>query len=447
MTSLRSNLTISLTTILFVVFASLWGLLSFAITKVAQDQLLMHLEHDGDALATAVHFASDGRIEVTASAVEEVYRQAQSGHYFQVEGPDGLFLKSPSLAADRLPTLAVSLDSRVNQQVAGPAGQSVLMLTRHMRLQGHPVLVTVAEDLSEMNREVIEQSLIILLVILPMFIAAVLLQRYMIGRALAPLTKVQQALEQVGRREVDRIDTRAPDEIQPLVDEVNRLLVLVSRRLVQSRTAVGNLAHALKTPLAMLFHASDDQGLPTGTRRILQENSQAIRDRLERELVRARLAGGDSVGGVMNPHSELEVMTRVLQSVYRDKHLVITIDVPDRPLPFDREDMLELLGNLADNACKWARARVNIRIDALGPEQATRIRVSDDGPGCSAAEFERLLTRGVRLDETTHGHGLGLSICREIVDFYGGSITFENDAALGGLAVMISLPGKTAGAA
>lgn len=279
----------------------------------------------------------------------------------------------------------------------------------------------------------------VLLIILPILGTAVVLQSLIISRALMPLVHVQRALQQIGRGEVSRIDVESPTEIRPLVDEVNRLLTLVNRRLTQSRTAIGNLAHALKTPLAMLFRAADDASLPAAIRETLQEHTKTIHGRLERELKRARLAGGEAVGGRIDLGAELELMVRVLHSIYREKDLSIVIAAPEGTVPFDREDVLELVGNLADNACKWAKSAVSIDAKYQETENTICIRVSDDGPGCSEEQYEHLKTRGLRLDESRAGHGLGLSICTEIVAFYGGELSFGRDKTLGGLEVTATL--------
>ena len=444
MNSLRRNLTVSLTGILVAVFTALWILLTVAITRVAQDQLLMHLEHDGNAVIAALTRDARGALTVTAAGVEDVYRKPQSGHYYLVRDGRGRLLASASLGSATFNLPALAPGRRQADNIEGPAGQSVLLLTRGVTVFDEHVEVAVGEDLSSMQSETREQSLLVLAFIVPLFVAAVLLQRYMIGRALQPLGQLRQALERVGRHEVTRIDARAPDEVRPLVDEVNRLLVLVNRRLIQARTSVGNLAHALKTPLAVLFNLSDAPELPASTRALLREQTGMMRERLERELVRARLAGGEQVGGVFNPRAELEVMTRVLHSLHRERQLQIDVLAPDRNLPHDREDLLELIGNLAENACKWARGRVLLEVTEPGERHLTRIRVADDGPGCSPEDLARLTARGLRLDEATPGHGLGLSICKDIAAFYGGVISFGNDPELGGLAVTVELPVKPA---
>lgn len=437
MTSLRKSLTLSLTAILVVVFLCLWASISFAISKVAQDQLLMHLEHDGDALMSGLTINGGGRLHLLEASVEQVYRQANSGHYYAIRSA-GDAIESPSLAGASLATPPLPPGQRSSLKIPGPGGQTVLVLARGVTLHGEDLLVVVGEDLQQLHREVEEQSIFILLIIIPILVAAVLMQRFIIGRELSPLLRAEEALQRLGRGEIERIDVVLPGEVQPLVDEVNRLLQLVNRRLAQSRTAIGNLAHALKTPLAMLFRVADDAGVPGETRQILREQTDVIHGRLERELKRARLAGGQHGGSSIQLRRELEDLAKVLQAIYREKDPQIEIVAPAGPLPYDREDLLELLGNLADNACKWARRIVRIDIAEAAP--GLRIRVADDGPGCSPADCERLMQRGLRLDESKPGHGLGLAICREIVDFYGGDMQFAPDPELGGLAVSIQLP-------
>ena len=170
-----------------------------------------------------------------------------------------------------------------------------------------------------------------------------------------------------------------------------------------------------------------------------------IHERVERELRRARLAGpgGQGAGARFNPGVELPTLVRMLKSVHHDRSLAFDVQGPERITPFDREDMLELLGNLADNACKWARAQVRIRVSEQGePGDPVRldILVADDGPGCPDESLANLVQRGIRLDESRSGHGLGLTIVRDIVDLHGGRLVFGRSPQLGGLEVRVELP-------
>ena len=437
MTSLRKSLTLSLAGTLVVIFLSFLAAVHFAINKVAREQLLMHLTHDVNSLLSGISVDAHGHLQLLGASVEAVYRQPDSGHYYTITSP-GETLASPSLAGTEPLGQKLAQGQYVIERNVGNSQQKLLVLVRSLELHGRPIQLAVAEDLTDLEREVRDQSVFILMLVVPGLILAVLLQLYVVNRELAPLTRAEEELQRLGRGEIKQFEMTLPSEVQPLIDEVNRLLQLVNRRLTQSRTAIGNLAHALKTPLAVLFRLADDPALSPEVRRALKEQTQAIHGRVETELKRARLAGFRQSGMGVQLQSELGELAQVLQAIYRDKQLNIDVVAPDKSLPYDREDLLELVGNLGDNACKWARTRV--RIEATETAQALVIRVADDGPGCPAADRERMLSRGTRLDESVPGHGLGLAICREITDFYGGELAFETDPELGGLAVVATLP-------
>ena len=231
-----------------------------------------------------------------------------------------------------------------------------------------------------------------------------------------------------------QIEVEEPMEIRPLVKEINRLLVLVERRLLQSRTAIGNLAHALKTPLAILFRIAEHPSMAQNPelQNMLHQQNQVIHQRIEREFKRARLSGNMQTAVAFNPREELAALIDLLDTIYADKNLAFRLNAPDRPLHYDREDLLELTGNLLDNACKWAAHRINIEI---GDWQGVSVVVEDDGPGCSEADMQLLTQRGIRLDENVSGHGLGLAIVSDIVDFYHGELSISRSEALGGLRV------------
>jgi signal transduction histidine kinase len=170
-------------------------------------------------------------------------------------------------------------------------------------------------------------------------------------------------------------------------------------------------------------------------RRLLAEQTAAIHQRIETELKRARLSGTAQPGAGFNPRDELTALISLLDIQYRDKHLRFDLTAPDERAPFDREDMLELIGNLADNACKWARSQVSIKVEC--PQGHFMLTVADDGPGCPDEDLSDLTQRGLRLDEAPAGHGLGLSIVNDIVEFYGGTLCLGRSTALGGMMVAV----------
>jgi len=442
--TLARRLNRRLTVIMVVVFIGQGIMLGLAIRKVAEDQMLVHLEHDGDALLSALSFDAGGAPRLDGAVVEAVYREPASGHYYVVHVDGRLALVSPSRTDGTPAATAIAPGRRASFHTAGPGEQSVLALTRGFSRLGHDISITIAEDLTELDGEIRDLRLAYLAGLLPLLVAAVLLQDFGIRRALRPLAGIRHELRQIERGALTRIEGEVPGEIRPLVDEINRLLSLVQRRLQQSRSAVGNLAHALKTPLAMLFRIADDAALPPDLRGEMQAQTATMRARIERELKRARLAGSPGSGTSVNLHAELQVLARLLSSVHHDKALQFNLEAPDRLLAYDREDILELLGNLADNACKWARRQVRIQAamaDADGERGILHLTVSDDGPGCTAEEAKQLARRGLRLDESRSGHGLGLAIVRDIVNSYQGRLTIDRDPQLGGMRVRVELPG------
>ena len=246
-------------------------------------------------------------------------------------------------------------------------------------------------------------------------------------------------IEKVAAGHRQLIDVDVPAEIRPLVKEINRLLELVERRLQQSRTAIGTLAHALKLPISMVFKVAEHSMFEEypELRKQLQLQTDCIHHCIERELKRARIAGNQQAGAAFNPHREMLDLTRLMESLHADKYLHIRFAAPDSMLHFDREDMLEMIGNLVDNACKWARHRVFVEIALTN---VLMIKVVDDGPGCNELDAKCLTQRGLRLDESVQGHGLGLAIVSDIVGFYKGDLQISRSNELGGFLAKVVLP-------
>lgn len=314
------------------------------------------------------------------------------------------------------------------------------MLTRRIDVAGRPVALAVAEDLTALRHQLREFRLLFFSASLAVLLAALLLQAREIRRALAPIESVRDAILKLPAGGEAVALEGAPAEIQPLIDEINRLMAFVETRLRQSRTSIGNLSHALKTPLAGLFRLLDDERLAphADLQRQMRQQADAIRTRIERELKRARLAGDQRAGTRFDPHAEMPALVELLGRIHRDKAPAIEWHAPAGVLPFEREDLLELIGTLADNACKWATHRVVIE---LRLQHGLELVVADDGPGCADEMLASLGARGQRADESVPGHGLGLAIARDIVEAAGGQLAFRRSAALGGLEVSAHLPG------
>jgi signal transduction histidine kinase len=223
------------------------------------------------------------------------------------------------------------------------------------------------------------------------------------------------------------------------VAQINHLLAHTEDSLKRSRNALGDLGHALKTPLAVLLSLASSEKLDAHPelRKVLQAQLEQVQQRLNRELNRARLSGDALPGALFDCDEELPGLLATLNMIHGE-HLALSYRArPGLQLPWDREDLLELLGNLLDNACKWADAEV--RLSVVETSGGFELSVEDDGPGIPRDQRAQVFSRGTRLDEQTDGHGLGLGIVRDIVDTWGGVLRLE-ESEWGGLKVVIELP-------
>ncbi|WP_116827263.1 sensor histidine kinase [Pseudomonas syringae] len=367
------------------------------------------------------------------------YQRPLSGHYFRMDLPQGHW-RSRSLWDFELPQPGVGLHANLE---LGKTGQSLLMLTSEYRKFGKQVSITVAQDYTPVRASFRLMQQVGMGLGLAALILVLVLQRITVRRALRPLETVREQIFQLQQGQRSQLDNQVPLELEPLVAQINHLLAHTEDSLKRSRNALGNLGHALKTPLAVLLSLALSGQLDANPtlRRTLQEQLENIRLRLERELNRARLSGDALPGARFDCDAELPGLFSTLGMIH-GAHLQLINDVEaGMYLPWDREDILELLGNLLDNACKWADSEV--RLDILSQAQGFCLLVDDDGPGIPEAQRAEVFSRGARLDEQITGHGLGLGIVRDIVEAWGGQLQLQESPA-GGLRVRIDLPERTA---
>jgi signal transduction histidine kinase len=439
--SLRRRLNRGLIIILTVVFTANWLAADWVIRGVAEREMLTRLVHDGDSLLDSLQLAEDGRLKFDISHAGSVYGQAYSGHYFLIH-LDGQVLYSPSLQETILPFQAVDGLALYHFHFQdGPKQQPLLVLSRGVERLGHHISISVAEELTAIDHDISGVRLAYSVFCLLVLMIAIVLQTVDVKRSLSGFKVLREELKAIasGRQQQVGSTATVPAEVRPLVQELNRLLLLVDRRMHQSRTALGNVAHALKTPLAMLYRLAESPALKAHPelKVQLQQQNQLIHQRIERELKRARISGSFQTGANFNPQQELTALVQLLRNIYSEKTLSFQIQAPDQLLSCDREDMLELMGNLLDNACKWAKQCIEISVNC---DNGIMLSVADDGPGCAVADMQQLLKRGVRLDENIQGHGLGLAIVRDIAEFYGGVVSVQHSESLGGLQVKVYLP-------
>ena len=249
---------------------------------------------------------------------------------------------------------------------------------------------------------------------------------------------LRDGLAAVRRGEAQRIEGQYPTEVQPLVTELNALLEHREEAVRRAQAKAGDLAHGLKTPLAIVAYEVD--------RLKDAEGAAAIRDQLDRmrrqidfHLAHARAAGSAATLGARTSVAEtVDGLIRTLQRIHADRELTFDARIPAaHAVRVQREDLDEMLGNLLDNACKWAKSRIAIGSMISGTRVV--ITVDDDGPGIDPAMREAVLQRGVRADEAAPGSGLGLAIVRDLAEVYGGGVTLEG-SVMGGVAVRLELP-------
>jgi len=393
------------------------------------------LREETEGLLIAIVKGPDG-IKLDTQRLNPRYQRPFSGHYFRIELPDRTW-RSRSLW-DAVPAWPKT-SGLAAELLEGPQQQRLLAYRAEYRRDGQPIVISVAQDYTPILDSFARVRLSGLGLVGVALLVFLLLQRYAMTLALRPLERARQQIAQLQQGQRQQLDSQAPVELQPLVAQINHLLTQTEETLQRSRHALGNLGHALKTPLAVLGSLIQREELAAHPQlhAALQEQLGQIQQRISRELTRARLAGDVLPGAHFDCAAELPALLDTLRMIHqRDIQLRWTAP-SDCRLPWDREDMLELLGNLLDNACKWANSEVVLSIERSAA--GYRLRVDDDGPGIPAAERAPVLDRGTRLDERAEGHGLGLGIVRDILSAWGGTLSLQ-DSPLGGLQVQIELP-------
>ncbi|WP_313364547.1 sensor histidine kinase [Pseudomonas sp.] len=437
MKSIQARLSLGLVAVLVLVGLVLAQLTLWLFEAGLQRYLENGLRKESENLLVALVRGPNG-LQLDERRISAVYQRPFSGYYFRIDLDQGTW-RSRSLWDLDMPKPATPGLSDSHE--LGPEGQQLLALRADYRRLGQDISISVAQDYSpvrdgfrRLQQIGLGMGLVALLIVL-------VLQRITVTRSLRPLERARQQIAQLQQGQRSLLDAEVPSELAPLVDQINHLLSHTEDSLRRSRNALGNLGHALKTPLAVLLSLASSerlQGLPE-VQAQLREQLEQIQQRLARELNRARLAGDALPGAQFDCDAELPGLLSTLAMIHGEG-LLLEHDVPPGLLlPWDREDVLELLGNLLDNACKWADSEVRLGIAPTAG--GYRLWVDDDGPGIPQNQRLQVLERGSRLDEQVDGHGLGLGIVRDIVQAWGGRLALL-DSPLGGLRVSIELPRK-----
>jgi signal transduction histidine kinase len=386
---------------------------------------------------------------------EPLFELPLSGWYWQVTRLDpgkNDVRSSRSLWDGGLPHLqdlgvAPGVDGSRAGYVPGPEDQRLRLVERNIDLgdEGH-YLVAVAGDAAEITDETrqFDQALVVTFSLLA--VVLLLTTMFQVRFGLAPLKRITTDLAAIRAGKAEQLAGQFPEEIAPLARETNALIEANKEIVERARTHVGNLAHALKTPLSVVVNEATARGRDPFAMKVV-EQAEIMRDQIARHLERARLAARLTVvGSLTEVKPVVTALARTMEKIHRDKDIAIDVRV-DEQAQFrgERPDLEEMIGNLVDNACKWATARVAVEVvrerpDPANETQIVRVVVDDDGRGLSPSEREQVPKRGQRLDETKPGSGLGLSIVVELAGLYGGELKLGT-APLGGLRAELVLPG------
>jgi signal transduction histidine kinase len=322
--------------------------------------------------------------------------------------------------------------------VDGPEGQSLRMVERPVDLGADgKFLVSVAGDATEIFDETRSFDYYLGGTFAALGIVLLLTTIFQVRFGLAPLKRISESIADIRSGRAERLEGEFPVEIAPLARETNALIDANREIVERARTHVGNLAHAIKTPLSVIVNEAAAHPVDPFANKVLEQA----------DVMRARIAARVTiVGTVTEVAPAIEALRRTMEKIHRDRGIAIEVKADPRArFRGERQDLEEMAGNLVDNACKWAASQVFIEVlveppaaPGVGPQ--LRVIVDDDGRGLSAAERAQASRRGQRLDESKPGSGLGLSIVVDLAGLYGGSLSL-GDAPTGGLRAELVLPG------
>lgn len=443
-----------------VVLAAAWSLAVLAAAALVAAAYFNHAAtarfDDGlselvDNLLAGTSVDDAGQIAAPALTDQRALR-ALSGKYWEIATPTAVggyraLERSRSLWEQELAppkggvgVLAVKQGKAVFYDSIGPRREPLRVAAMQARLPGvkSPLIFIAAEDRSPIDRDVrtFATTLGLALVLLGAGLVSAVIIQVRVG--LQPLFALRREVAAVRTGKAERVVGDYPVELEPLASELNALVAHNQDVVERQRTHVGNLAHALKTPLSVMLAEAGQS--PGKLSEVVTRQAETMREQVDHHLRRARAAARtQGMGERTQVAPVLEELSRTLERIFRDAGVVVDWDAPDE-LAFqgERQDLLEIAGNVMENACKWCRGKVRATAAVTSPSLFSLV-VEDNGPGLPPERREEVLKRGARLDENAPGSGLGLSIVDELVRAYGGSMSLSA-SAMGGLRIELVLP-------
>jgi two-component system sensor histidine kinase PhoQ len=452
--SVSRRLLIAVAVPLLLFFVLTGWVIDYVFQQQNEEALRKRLDEQVVALVTAVEVDGEGNLSINQLDPEHQLDVPGSGEYAALRDENGkLIWSSPSLAGTGLELGSkLPVGAQTFSYLIAHDGTTVAALSRGLHLDLGAVKRNLVFTAADSTAPQVRQLRLFRQRMAAWFgglaLALLATMAWMMRRALAPVRRLEQEIGQVELGAAQSLGGAYPRELAAVTEGLNALLQSERNRIARYRDTLGNLAHSLKTPLAVIRASLDNlQSEGPRAKSTIENEVERMAQIVAHQLKRAAAGGGATLGQAPTPVLPLVTDLRAaMLKVHARKDLRIDLDVAPEPgFLGDSGDILELLGNLVDNACKWCRSRVRVSATLDPTRELPRrlsIVVEDDGPGIAPEYRARVIERGVRADEHVPGHGLGLAMVRETAGLYGGRFFIDESAALGGARVELQLPGR-----
>ena len=430
--SLKKKLNKSLLLNMVLVMLLLLVGLNITIQRLVKEHVLTRLQHDAESLISVIQQNTDASWVINPTHISTVYNRVRSGHYYRITTQKQT-IRSRSLFDFEFSSPPIDLGQSTTYKMKGPGDESWIVWQQMINKNNQLLQIWVAEDITPFNQNLLRYSLYALVIVILALLTSLYFQHKILDRAFAVFDELRNNLHSIRQTETDSADIPVPIEVLPLVEEIKKLVEQLSHRIQRTRKAIGNLSHEIKRPLQILSLHVDTVEDEESVHQAIHE----IRAIVDRELRRAKVSGSSSVGSVFRLLDEMPYLLEIMRKIYPTIAIELDTQAALNEINLDKDDMLELLGNLIDNACKFASKKVHVQIKKE-PEYLY-LSIEDDGAGVEREQLDKIVGKGIRLDETVAGHGLGLGICADIIESYQGQLHFS-PSGMGGLKVVVEIP-------
>lgn len=406
------------------------------VTRHYDEHVSMHLEE----LLGASNMLPDGTFDLAYAPSDPRYQDLHSGWYWEVKQSGKSLKRSPSLGEDSLdigntePTKSV-----VVRELLGPKKQKLRVQILEVELdpRHEPLLFLASAPLAGFTDDVLNYSTHVIGSFLLLGIGLLIAVMLQVRTALKPLKAISTGIGEIREGKATKLSSSYLEDVQPLVDELNNLLDHNAILLKRARNRLADLAHSVKNPLAVINNEA--RNMEAGQKELILQQISDISKNVDHYLSRARTFGTEKVLGSRSAvKSTGEDLVYAMRRIYQERDLDYDFSgLNECWFRGESQDLEEMMGNLMDNACKWARKQVSISAET--EDNRLLLIVEDDGPGIPEEEIKNVIRRGHKLDESKPGHGQGLGIVKDIVELYGGTLTLGK-SPMGGLQAKLDLP-------